>query len=328
MEDVAREAGVARVTVSRALSHPHKVSPATRAAVQAAIERLGYVPNLTAGSLASRRSKIVGAIVPTLSNSWFADAMDGLAETLGAAGYQLMLGQSRYHPQEEAGLVDAFIGRKVDALVLTGVVHQPSVRSKLRQLQLPTVEIWDLTDDPIDMVVGFSNYAIGEAVADYLLARGHRQVGFIGADEVRSLKRLQGLRSRLQTRGLEVTEAELVQPPSTIEDGARGLAALMERNPSLQAVFCSNDTLGVGALFECRRRGLKVPGQMAVVGFSDLAIAAACAPTLTTVRVQSRELGCHAGRTLLQRLAGQAATDTSPPRVTDLGFQIIERESA
>ncbi|UUZ78570.1 substrate-binding domain-containing protein [Polaromonas sp. P1(28)-13] len=175
--------------------------------------------------------------------------MDGLAETLGAAGYQLMLGQSRYHPQEEAGLVDAFIGRKVDALVLTGVVHQPSVRSKLRRLQLPTVEIWDLTDDPIDMVVGFSNYAIGEAVADYLLARGHRQVGFIGADEVRSLKRLQGLRSRLQTRGLEVTQAELVQPPSTIEDGARGLAALIERNPGLQAVFCSNDTLGVGALF-------------------------------------------------------------------------------
>ncbi|UUZ68014.1 LacI family DNA-binding transcriptional regulator [Polaromonas sp. P2-4] len=210
----------------RALSHPHKVSPATRAAVQAAIERLGYVPNLTAGSLASRRSKIVGAIVPTLSNSWFADAMDGLAETLGAAGYQLMLGQSRYHPQEEAGLVDAFIGRKVDALVLTGVVHQPSVRSKLRRLQLPTVEIWDLTDDPIDMVVGFSNQGIGEAVADYLLARGHRQVGFIGADEVRSLKRLQGLRSRLQTRGLEVTEAELVQPPSTIEDGARGLACI------------------------------------------------------------------------------------------------------
>lgn len=328
MEDVAREAGVARVTVSRALSYPDKVSPATRAAVQAAIERLGYVPNLTAGSLASRRSKIVGAIVPTLSNSWFADAMDGLAETLGAAAYQLMLGQSRYHPQEEAGLVDAFIGRKVDALVLTGVVHQPAMRDKLRRLQLPTVEIWDLTDDPIDMVVGFSNQAVGEAVADYLLARDRHRVGFIGADEVRSLKRLHGLRSRFQAQGLAVPPAELVQPPSTIEDGARGLAVLLERNPGLQAVFCSNDTLGVGALFECRRRGLQVPGQMAVVGFSDLAIAAACAPTLTSVRVQSRELGCRVGRLLLQRLNRQVPADANLPRLTDLGFQIIERESA
>ena len=119
----------------------------------------------------------------------------------------------------------------------------------------------------------------------------------------------------------------MIQPPSTIEDGARGLAALTERNPGLQAVFCSNDTLAVGALFECRRRGLNVPGHMAVAGFSDLAIAAACVPALTTVRVQSRELGCHAGRTLLQRLNRQATPD-GLPKVTDLGFQIIARESA
>lgn len=328
MEDVAREAGVARVTVSRALSHPDKVSPGTRAAVQAAIERLGYVPNLTAGSLASKRSKIIGAIVPTLSNSWFADAMDGLAEVLGGADYQLMLGQSSYHTQQEAGLVDAFLGRKVDGLILTGVDHAPSVRDRLRRSHLPVVEIWDLTDDPIDTVVGFSNLLIGESVAGYLLARGRSQIGFIGADEVRSGKRLQGLRQHLQARRLAVTQATLVKPPSTIEDGAKGLAELLTLNPQLQAVFCSNDTLGVGALFECRRRGLRVPQDMAVVGFSDLAIAAACVPALTTVRVRSRELGYHAGQLLLRRLAESHEGGPDRARVIDLGFQIIERESA
>lgn len=328
MEDVAREAGVARVTVSRALSHPDKVSPATRAAVRAAIDRLGYVPNLTAGSLASKRSRIIGAIVPTLSNSWFADAMDGLAETLGAAGYQLMLGQSGYQTEQEAGLVDAFLGRKVDGLILTGVVHAASARERLRRLRLPVVEIWDLTDDPIDTVVGFSNVLIGEAVAGYLLQRGHRQIGFIGAEEVRSGKRMQGLRQRLAAEGLGMTAAAPITPPSTIEDGAKGLAELLALNPQLQAVFCSNDTLALGALFECRRRGLRVPQDLAVVGFSDLAIAAACVPAITTVRVQSRELGCRAAQVLLQRLNGAATAEVPHPKVIDLGFQIIERESA
>lgn len=328
MEDVAREAGVARVTVSRALSQPDKVSPATRAAVRAAIERLGYVPNLTAGSLASKRSRIIGAIVPTLCNAWFADAIDGLAETLGAAGYQLMLGQSGYHVDQESSLVDAFLGRKVDGLVLTGVVHSPSVRERLRRMRLPVVEIWDLTDDPIDTVVGFSNERIGGAVASYLLQRGHRQIGFIGAEEVRSGKRLQGLRQRLAAEGLGATAATPITPPSTIEDGAAALAELLALNPQLQAVFCSNDTLGVGALLECRRRGLRVPQDMAVVGFSDLAIAAACVPALTTVRVQSRELGCRAAQVLMQRLNGAAIDEAAQGKVVDLGFQIIERESA
>lgn len=328
MEDVAREAGVARVTVSRALSHPDKVSPATLARVRAAVSRLGYVPNLTAGSLASKRSRIIGAIVPTLSNSWFADAMDGLTETLSSAGYQLMLGQSSYHTGQEASLVDAFVGRKVDGLVLTGVVHAPQVGERLRRMRLPVVEIWDLTDDPIDTVVGFSNLQIGEAVAAYLVTRGYRQIGFIGADELRATKRLQGMQQRLQAEGMDASQAALVQPPSTIENGAIGLAELLTRNPRLQAVFCSNDTLAVGALFECRRRGLRVPQDMAVVGFSDLAIAAACVPALTTVRVNSRELGRHAGQVLLQRLSGAPLPEGAGGKVIDLGFQIIERESA
>jgi LacI family gluconate utilization system Gnt-I transcriptional repressor len=128
MTDVAREAGVARVTVSRVISAPGSVAPATRAAVKAAIARLGFVPNLNAGMLASRRSRIVGALVPTLSNAWFADTMDGLSATLSVTGYQLLLGQTRYDAGEEERLVDAFIGRRVDAIVLTGTQHQPAVR--------------------------------------------------------------------------------------------------------------------------------------------------------------------------------------------------------
>ncbi|MHA7685623.1 LacI family DNA-binding transcriptional regulator [Cupriavidus sp. PET2-C1] len=328
MSDVARAAGVASVTVSRVINHPDTVAPATRELVQATIRQLGYVPDLTAGSLASARSKIVGAIVPTLSNAWFADTMDGLAAALAPQGYQLMLAQSSYHPREEAGLVDAFLGRRVDAIVLTGVSHERSVRDKLRRLGLPVVETWDLTDDPIDMAVGFSNAGVGAAVAQYLCERGHKRIGFIGADELRARKRLDGLQSRLAELGMAPAEVDLLPPPSTIDAGAQALTRLLERAPRIQAVFCSNDILGVGALLACRQHGWQVPGRIAVVGFSDLAIAAASYPTLTTVQVRPRELGRHAGEVLLRRLQGAARPGRRAQRVMDLGFRIVPRESA
>lgn len=341
MIDVARLAGVSRVTVSRAISHPDLVSPETLAAVRAAIASLGYVPNLNAGSLATRRSRIVGAIVPTLSNAWFAETVDGLGELLDAHGYQLLLGQSRYRETGEEALIDTFIGRQVDALVLTGVDHGEAVRRKLRAFGKPVVETWDLTDTPIDMVAGFSNAGAGAEVARYLAARGYRRLGFLGAHEQRAQKRLAGFRAMVAELGLPGVEAEFVPPPSTIEDGARLLRALVARAPRLQAVYCSNDTLGVGALLACRQEGWAVPQRMAVVGFSDLAIAAASLPALSSVRVQAREMGRQAARMLLARLAGRAAEGgegageaggsapgEASPRVVDLGFTVVGRDSS
>lgn len=325
MTDVAREAGVARVTVSRVISAPESVAPATRAAVEAAIARLGFVPNLNAGTLASSRSRIVGALVPTLSNAWFADTMDGLSATLSAAGYQLLLGQTRYDPQEEERLVDAFIGRRVDAMVLTGTQHAPGVRAKLQRAGIPVVECWDLSDSPIDTVVGFSNTAAGETVARHLVARGCRRLGFIGAQEHRSAQRLQGFRETAKLLGCGDVRAQLVQPPSSVDDGARGLEALVAAEPALDGLFCSNDTLALGALMACRQHGWEVPGRIAVAGFSDLPVAAASVPALTTVRIESRALGERIGGLLQQRLRGEPA---GAQRVHDVGFRLVVRESA
>ncbi|MGO4328969.1 MULTISPECIES: LacI family DNA-binding transcriptional regulator [unclassified Cupriavidus] len=325
MIDVARVAGVSRVTVSRAISHPELVSPQTLALVQAAIAALGYVPNLNAGSLATRRSRIVGAIVPTLSNAWFAETMDGLGEILESGGYQLLLGQSRYLETGEEALIDTFIGRQVDGLVLTGVEHGGAIRRKLRAFGKPVVETWDLTDDPIDMVAGFSNEGAGGAVARHLAQRGYRHLGFLGAHEHRAAKRLAGFREEVARLGLPAIETEVVAPPSSIEDGARMMRVLMARAPHLQAVYCSNDTLGVGALLACRQEGWAVPQRMAVVGFSDLAIASASQPALSSVRVQAREMGKQAARMLLSRLVDGG--DALPP-VADLGFSVVARESS
>src|ERR1700761_2383603 len=118
MEDVAREAKVGRMTVSRALNQPELVSAESLAAVQAAIERLGYVQNLNAGSLASNRSRIVGAVIPTIENAFFSETISGLSQMLAGKGYQLLLGQCLYNADEEMRLIDAFVGRRVDGIML------------------------------------------------------------------------------------------------------------------------------------------------------------------------------------------------------------------
>jgi LacI family gluconate utilization system Gnt-I transcriptional repressor len=323
MEDVARAAGVSMITVSRALNAPGKLAPATLARVRAAIEWLRYVPNLTAGSLASNRSRIVAAIVPTIANSIFSDTVDGLARLLARHRYQLLLGQTQYRETEEAALVGAFLGRRVDGLVLTGVVHARGVRARLRRAGVPVVETWDLTPRPIDMLVGFSNRAAGEAAARYLVGRGYRSLAFIGGVDDRSAARLAGFGEVARALGAGAIATALLPAPSSPEDGSRALAGLLDKG-SPRAVFCSNDMLAAGALFECQRRRIAVPERIAVMGFADLPIAAGIEPALTSVQVRAMQMGERAGTMLMARLAGNAAGE----RIVDLGFAVVERASA
>ena len=324
MEDVARLAGVSMMTVSRAIREPAKVALATRARVTAAITKLGYVPNLNAGSLASQRSGIVGAIVPTIDNSIFAATMRGLTDTLAAAGYQVLLGQTAYDANTEDALVAAFLGRRVDGMVITGVEHSALTRRRLRKAGIPVVETWDLTPNPIDMVVGFSNRDAGRAIARYLLDQGYLRLGFVGGDDDRTLLRLAGFAAAVKrVKGARLVRAML--PAGTSFGGGReALGLLLAQERGLQAVFCSNDALAVGALMECRRRGIQVPQDLAIAGFADLDIAAEIEPALTSVQVRSRTIGEEAANMLLARLRGEPLEAT----VRDLGFMVVPRKSA
>ena len=157
------------------VAHAHQWKTVTRSHLvkqPAAIRKIGYVPNLTASSLASNQSRVIGAILPTIDNAIFAETVRGPADTLSHAGYQLLLGQSGYAPEQEEALVLAFLGRQVDGLVLTGGLHSKIVRNSLRQNSAPVVETWDLPAKPLDMVAGFSNFAAGRAVGAYLLETG------------------------------------------------------------------------------------------------------------------------------------------------------------
>jgi LacI family gluconate utilization system Gnt-I transcriptional repressor len=319
LHDVAKAAGVSLITASRALANPDVVSPATIERVRQAVQDTGYIPNFLAGGLKSRRSMTVGALVPVISVPQFLPTVQTLTEELDRAGYQLVLGQTGYDHAREAALVDTLVGRRVDGLVVAGLLSMASATDRLRRIGIPVVETWDLSDRPVDMAVGFSHLKVGSAVAGYFLSRGWTHVAVATADDQRAAVRREGF---LAVIGRDVPTA-VVPAPSNLALGRRAARELLDRDPTLRAVFCSSDGLAEGVLTEARARGLRVPEDLAVCGFGDADFAAHLEPSLTTVRIDGARIGLEAAQLLLRRLRGETVDEP----VRDVGFEIIERRS-
>jgi LacI family gluconate utilization system Gnt-I transcriptional repressor len=324
LTDVARLAGVAPITVSRALNNPGQLTAETLARVQEAVARTGYVPNRVAGGLASSRTRLVAALVPTVASPVFLETVQAWTDTLDQAGYQVMLGQSGYGETREDALLDAIIGRRPDGVILTGVMHSPEGRKRLVACGIPVVETWDLTPTPIDMLVGFSHEKVGLAVGEYLLSRGALAPGVVSADDYRAGLRLSAFTAAAAARGIPDVPRELVPTPTTLGSGRRAFARLLERHPGTDAVFCSSDTLALGVLTEAHARGIRVPEQIRVMGFGDNNFAADAYPSLSTVRIDGMAIGRQAARFVIDRVEGREI----PERVIDLGFKLVGRTSA
>ena len=324
LTDVARVAGVSPITVSRALNSPEQLTAETLARVQEAVARTGYVPNRIAGGLASSRSRLVAALVPTIASQVFLETVQALTAALDEGGYQLMLGQSGYGETREDQLLDAIIARRPDGVILTGVLHSPEGRKRLAAARIPVVETWDLTPTPIDMLVGFSHEKVGAAVAEYLLYRGARRPGIVSADDYRAGLRRRAFEEAAARQGVHDIPTELVPTPSTLGAGRRALAKLLDHHPHTDAVFCSSDSLALGVLTEARARGLRVPEDLRVIGFGDNNFAADVLPALSTVRIDGTAIGRQAARFVIDSLEGVPI----PQRIVDIGFKLVGRASA
>ena len=324
LADVAKLAGVSAITASRALNTPDRVSPDTLQRVRDAVERTGYVPNMLAGGLASTRSRLVAAVVPTIAGPVFLETIQALTEALAESGYQLMLGQSGYANSREDALLDAIIGRRPDGIVLTGIMRSAEGRRRLLAAGIPVVETWDLTPTPIDMLVGFSHEKVGVAVAEYLEARGRRRLAIITADDPRAGLRRESFVQAAGRVGAGEVPTCIVPAPSTLGHGRAGLADLLARRPDIDAVFCSSDVLALGVITEAHARGIAVPGRVAVFGFGDFGFAADTHPALTTVRIDGTTIGRQAARFIIDRAEGRPVID----RVVDIGFTTVQRDSA
>lgn len=327
MADVARAAGVSKMTVSRALGGG-AVSPATRQRVMAAVDAISYVLDAGAGALSSGRSGFVAALVPTLANSNFADTVRGLSDGLAAAGLQVLLGYTDYSLDREEALVRAMLRHRPEAVVLTGGEHTDGTRSALRRSLAPVVETWDLPRSPLGMVVGFSNAAASGRTVRHMAGCGYRRVAFIGGASG------QDLRGHDRRRGYLAAVASLKLGPPRVVDhglppigpahGAEAMRLLMERWPDTDAVVCVSDLAAMGAIAECHRQGWAIPGRIAVAGFGDFEIAASCWPSLTTVHVDPKGIGARTAALLLDAMRG--GTRARHARVS-LPVRIVRRDS-
>lgn len=326
MREVARRAGVSTITVSRVLANSGNVSPETRERVTKAVQELGYIPNLLARNFGLSRTPLVGVIVPTVANLMFADKIEALAEELRPHGLQLLVTHSAYSVETEELLVEALVAQRPSGIVLTGVTHSPKTYELLRRTGIPTVETWNLTKNPIDMVVGFSNELAAEAMVNYLAQQGYRHIGFVhphlNAND-RAVDRLRGYRKAIKKLGLPA-RPELERASNFgFASGAAALTDLVTNVKPLEAVFFGNDALATGGLLECRRRNILVPEDLGIAGFDDVDLAGQLDPALTTVRVPMREIGRRAGQVLLNRIKNP----TAPTEIVDLGFEIVSRQS-
>ncbi|MGK9168920.1 LacI family DNA-binding transcriptional regulator [Inquilinus limosus] len=311
IDDVARIAGVSPITVSRALRQPEKVAEEKRRRILAAIEQTGYAPNQDAirlrsgGRPGAAASTIVAAFVSNIANPQFSRAVQACAGVLEPAGYQVMIGETAYSYARETAMIQSLRDLRPAAVLFTGVIELEENREFLRSLGVPVMETWAYPQDPIDMLVGFSNFDGGRLVGEHFGERGYRRIAYVGRGGGRGVLRLQGFREGLAKHGLRPAAELPVDGPAGLAEGRRAMAALLELGERFDAAFFGNDLLAIGALFEARRRGIVVPGDLALAGFGDIEMAEELEPGLTTVRIDSEDIGRRAGRMLLTRLGGE-----------------------
>lgn len=327
LSDVGRQAGVSAMTVSRALNEPERVSVSVRQRVQQAIEILGYVPNRAARSLASNRSQTLAVVIPSVSNAVFSSVIKGVYDVCSPRGYEILMGNTYYSVQQETGLISKFLTHQPDGMILTGLDIAETTRAQLLGAKIPLVQIMEVGGrEPLDMNVGISHREAGRAMADYMLGRGYRRIGVIGAQmDYRSQRRIQGFLDGLAEAGVyEEDRVITTTQPSSVHLGGELLAELLTLQPDVDAVFCCNDDLAYGAIFESQRRHIRIPQQLAIAGFNDLEASACINPSLTSIAVPLYEIGRRAASMLMDRLDGKAAEE----KVVDLGFELKARDSA
>lgn len=306
MKDVARAAGVSVMTVSRAFKRDSSVGEETRRRIRAAADDLGYVFDSAAANLRSQRSRFVAVTVPSLTDAAFAVTVEAMTARLWAAGYQVLPGLTGGDIRREEQLIEAALSRRPEAVVVTGGRHTDRARKLLAQSGVPVIEMWDLPGDPIGHIVGFSDAACMDLLVGHLTGLGHARIAFIGGDGVgdaRGADRRRGFVAAMEERRLDARRLiGAGEPPVSTGGGAAAMAQVLETAPDTEAVICVSDAVAIGALTECRRRGVAVPDAVAIAGFGASDIAGLCVPTLTTVDPHAAQIGDRTAAMVLDLL--------------------------
>lgn len=317
LKDVAKIANVSEMTASRALRGVGDVSEAARKRVKDAAKSLGYVPNMLAGNLASRKSNLVGFIVPSLSSFVFPEVLNGVTKTLAGSGLQPVTGVTEYDLDKEEAVIAQMLSWRPRGLIIAGLEHSDNARKMLNKSNVPIVEIMDVDGDPIQHCVGISHQQAGREMAQKLLEKGYRNIAFIGTKmpkDFRAQKRLDGFKTALSDAGVSLVAQELYLGASSIQTGRELTAKLLAANPDVDCIYYSSDVMSVGGLMHCLSAGLSVPGDLALAGFNNLEILNGMPMRLATTDAHRFGIGAKAAELILNH-GGKGGT-TAPQMVT------------
>lgn len=325
--DVAKLAGCAPATVSRALNSPEKVSADKRARVEKAMQELGYVRNYAARALRSQRSNMVGVLIPTLDYALYARMVGAANSKFSEAGISTLIATYNYDLDTEVKEAKLLLERGAEALMLVGVNHRPRLHEMLDQFGVPCVCTYVSNPGSSHPTVGFDNAHAAAKLAQHLVHLGHRNIGVISGltkDNDRTTERLKGIKSELLRHSIELRDSMITESPYSISGGRKACALLLSHdNPKPTAILCGNDVLAQGALAECHARGLKVPDDISIVGFDNLEFSMHSNPPLTTIDVPAEEMGMAAAGYILGSLNGESVSRHNPVEV-----ELILRESS
>ncbi|EFL89414.1 LacI family DNA-binding transcriptional regulator [Ahrensia sp. R2A130] len=315
LAEVAEAAGVSKMTASRVMRNVSGFSEDTREKVLREASRLGYVPNRIAAAFGSEQtSSIIGVSVPYLSSNLFGAVLDSTNDALAKLGYQTMIGAHENSAQTEEVWIRNILSWRPAGLILSGHTHTKNTRELLKAHGVPVAEIWNLNTSPIDMSVGFNHFDSGQEMGLYILSKGYRRIGYVGAEAAApglGTLRRKGFLSALAGAGIQCASEEILNDRAGFYAGFYGTENILARDQNLDAIYYQDDAMAIGGIFYCQAQGMNVPGDIGIAGWGSMEAASILPQRLTTTVVSTQALGKTAAEALIARIRGEAVEDVT-----------------
>ncbi|WED21855.1 substrate-binding domain-containing protein [Vibrio sp. JC009] len=325
LQDIADKVGVTKMTVSRYLRDPEKVSEQVGKKIALAVEELGYIPNRAPDLLSNAKSYSIGVLVPSLGNQVFEDVIKGIESVIEPQGYQAMLTHYGYSKTAEEKRIETLLSYHVDGIILSESLHTERATRMLQAAGIPIVEIMDSTLTPIQQAVGFNNYRASLDMTNTMIKSGKKHIVYLAAKmDERAKQKIQGYSDAMKKAGIEPVILSSKQA-SSFTTGACLLQEVINQHPDTDGIFCTNDVLAAGALFECTRQQISVPDNMAIAGFHGNDITSVMSPKLATVITPRKEIGRIAAEQLMNRITNPK--EAIQNQIIELKTEIYRGES-
>ena len=315
---LAQETGLSTATVSRALNDSKGVTPATRQVVLDAAERMGYRPNAAARALTTKRSRTVGAIIPTLENSIFALFINSLEDTLAARGYSLVIATTHNDPELESKRAKDLLHMGTEGLIVSGQEHSREFLTLIQSRGIPTIATSIYSETSPIPCIGYDNEYLGKMAAEHLKSLGHVNPAILHGPLMtndRTQLRLKGVRNIFP-------ECKTYETSLSVKGGVMGCRHFIKQDNPIDALLCLSDILALGAIFEASNLGVSIPDQLSVMGFDNLEWADSITPSLTTINLPVTSMGQRAATSLMDHLE-----DNRPILNQRLDSQLLVRHS-